>query len=140
MEGAWEDGIANWSRQSGYYLPVLRLRKGAKGLGAYVASRSGGKRAHRGGFIVWRLQDQYRIIMAHHQIECLDLGPPRPSAAFRLLEPLRAVLDGFRALLSIIHQRDVGWQSPSPLFVPGFHAPWPLRFWITREKPLRRDV
>src|SRR2546426_2373415 len=60
--------------QSSDDLPVLILCESAERLRAAVALRGDTERELHDGFIVWRLRDDNRVVLASHQVEVLNLG------------------------------------------------------------------
>src|SRR5439155_8641597 len=73
-----------------------------------------------GGGVVRRLQDDYAVVLAHREIERLQLGAGAPERFLSGVEPGRAVLGVRDALLGVAEQRDVhghayllrGWLEP----------------------------
>ncbi len=86
-------------RERADHLPVLILREGSKRLDADVAERADRKRSLRDGLVVGRLEDDDRVVLAHRQIEVLELGAEPLERLPGRVQACGAILDGLETLL-----------------------------------------
>src|SRR2546427_2783163 len=93
--------------QSSDDLPVLILCESAERLRAAVALRGDTERELHDGFIVRRLRDDNRVVLASHEVEVLNLGAQGLKRLFRRVQPGGSLLDGLHAFLGESDQGDI---------------------------------
>src|SRR3990172_4183091 len=97
----------NGSGQRRNHLAVFLLGEGAQSLRADVALRGNGEHELADDFIIRRFRDHDRIVLAQHQIECLDLRAHRLKGLPGPIQPGGTLLDLLDALLRKAKQSEV---------------------------------
>src|SRR6266702_6052098 len=117
-----EDGEGSQAAQDDAFLrqrlnqfPVLRLGERARGPRADVSGGTERQSELRGRLVIGQISDNHDVVLAHDQIEILDLAARRFVALLRMIESSRTLFDLLQPLLRVLNEGNVGGHLAPPL-------------------------